>query len=163
MKDRESHLNEDDIIRAVIDQRDLTEEIKGHLLKCPLCQKKKLIIEQELKYLGRMAREFTPLPEKNRVDIFDHPVNKSFPYRLWRYAFVTGFVAVLLIAGIWLYSPVKKIQEYRTGKLIKEMQEDQVFIEDIQRIEEQAFYGFYSDADKDFLEYILPVKEGRDS
>ena len=49
------HLNEDDILQAVIDDDDLSALQQQHLGQCAQCRQRKAQLEQELARLGQLA------------------------------------------------------------------------------------------------------------
>ena len=60
MKNQEIHLNEDQIIRATVDENELTTSEQNHLSKCSRCQKEKQEFEQVLNRMGDMSKELVP-------------------------------------------------------------------------------------------------------
>jgi hypothetical protein len=171
MRSRDIHLNEERLICSVVDQNDLSADEQNHLFTCSVCQGEKQQLEQELTNLGRMAKEFAPLPEKNIIPLLQESLQKPRSSWSWRPVFAAGFVVILLIVGIWMYSPFKRYQEYKIAKLIERMKDDEKLMAEIRSLEEQALSGFYMDisgesyryVDDEFLEFILPLEENHNS
>lgn len=177
MKNKNFHINEDQLIIAVIDQNDLPAAVRLHLSKCPACQEKKRQLDQELGNLGRMAREFAPLPKRKASHILSHILDgiqkTNTGLWSWRPLFAASFAALFLIAGIWMTSPPVKntSQEQMTARIINEMEEDQYFILEIKALEENALPDFYpyvsgeSDRyfDEEFINFVVPVEETNSS
>jgi hypothetical protein len=156
------HLNEDQVIRCVVDENDLPATVRNHLSTCLVCLEKKRQIEQELGALGRMAREFAPLPQRE-VQL---PFHKPRSLWSWRPVFVAGFAAVLLIAGIWWYALVTPSQEKMMSQIMRETKKDEQLMAEIYALEEYAPVDVYSDifAESDvgyfdeFLKFVSPLE-----
>jgi len=76
MKNQDVHLNEDRIIRAIVDENDLTTSEKNHLSNCSVCQKEKQEFEQVLSRMGDMSQDLVPSPR--RKFIFTPQKNRSW-------------------------------------------------------------------------------------
>jgi len=166
MKNQDVHLNEDQIIRAIVDENDLTTSERNHLLKCSLCRKEKQGFEQVLNRLGDMSKELVPSPRRRFI-----PVAKGSRSSFrWQPALVTGFVVVLLMIGIWWTSLFTRFQENGFMQITQKMESDQQFIAEITFIEDYALPDRYLDIignsndddyddyyDDEFLEFVLPL------
>jgi len=169
VKGMDIHLNEDQIIKAVVDQNDLSADERSHLSTCSVCQGKKKQFEQELNNLGRMVKECAPLPERKLIPLYQEPLQKSWGSWFWRPVFVCGVALILLIAGIWFSTPYKSYREYKTAQLIEEIEDDQKFMDAIEVLEEKVLFNFYPDVsgepysyvDDEFLEFIFPLEESQ--
>jgi len=165
MKDRIGHLNEGQIIDAVIDERGLKERQRRHLEMCPLCREEKAALTAELERLGQMAANFTPAPQKRPFI----PARESRPFTFRRMALATGFAAALLVALIWgpAFLSDPRIQEVAEFSGEEEM--DLFLVEDI--LAESALPENYLDMaassqsyfDEEFMELLIPSGEYNDS
>ena len=163
MKSKDMHLNEDQMIRAVVDENDLTTSERNHLSRCSVCQKEKQLFEQTLNRLGDMSKELAPSPRKS----FRPVVRENHSLLRWRPALAAGFVIVLLMIGIWLTSPFTRFQEKGTVQLTQKMENDQQLMVEIMYMEEYALPDCYLDIagkfddddyyDDEFLEFIFPL------
>ncbi len=167
MNSKNLHLNEDQVIRSVVAENDLPATVRNHLSTCLVCQGKKQQIEQELSTLGRMASEFAPLPRRE-VRL---PFYKPRSLWSWRPAFVAGFAAVLLIAGIWWYALVTTSQEKMMSRIMRETKKDEQLMAEIYALEEYAPVDLYPDvsAESDvgyfdeFLRFVSPLEVNQNS
>jgi len=161
------HLNESEIIRAVADHKDLDDETQSHLSLCPVCQKEKEEFEHKLNHLAYMTEKFAPLPRKKLTIPLSSPVRILKPYNpSWNRhpVFVTGMaVTLLLIVSSWI---MINNQGEITAQIIREMDEDQRLITEIQYLEENILpdvytnisgesYGYF---DEEFLDFMVPVE-----
>ncbi len=176
MKNQDVHLNEDKIIRAIVDENDLTTSEQNHLSKCSLCQKEKQEFKQVLIRMGDMSQELVPSARRR----FIPTSQKSRSLFRWQPALVTGFVIVLLMMGIWWSSLFKGLQENGSVQIVQKMESDQQFVAEITLAEDYALpdrylhiigtsneddydnyddYNNYDDDyyDDEFLEFVLPL------
>ena len=162
MNSKNLHLNEDQVIRSVVDENDLPATVRNHLSTCLVCQGKKQQIEQELSTLGRMAREFAPLPRRE-VRL---PFYKPRSLWSWRPVFVAGFAALLLIAGIWWSGVFTTSQEKMMAQIIRETEKDEQLMAEIYALEEYAPVDVYPDVSvesdigyfDEFLGFVSPLE-----
>jgi len=172
MKKDSIHLNESEIIRAVTDQNDLPDDLRRHLSLCSVCQKKKEAFEHKLNHLAYMTEKFAPLPQKKLRLPLPSPVRILKPYNpSWNRhpVFVTGMaVTLLLIVSSWI---MINNQGATTAQIIREMEEDQRLITEIQYLEENILPDVYTNIsgesyeyfDEEFLDFMVPVEENRNS
>ena len=68
---KDQHLNDDQIFCAIVEASDLPDTVRKHLAGCPQCRIEVEQFEEELSTLGKLARHFSPIPEKSvRVQFF---------------------------------------------------------------------------------------------
>jgi len=176
MKNQDAHLNEDKIIRVIVDGNDLTTSERNHLSKCSVCQKEKQEFEQVLIRMGDISEELVSTPQKTFI------LNSQKSRRLfrWQPVLVTGFVIVLFMMGIWWSSLFKGFQENGSVQIVQKMESDQQFVAEITLVEDYALpdrylyiigtsdedaydndddYNDYDDDyyDDEFLDVVLPL------
>jgi hypothetical protein len=160
MKDKTPHLSEDQILLSLVDENDLSDHMKNHLLSCSVCQDKKGVLASDLERLGRMAKDFTPLPRKKPV--LSSPKSHLFGFRLPVYA--AGLAMVLIIAFLWGQAYFTAPSKEMRAQSSSEMKAGLYLIDDI--LEESALPEYYLDIavasysylDDEFLEFIAPVE-----
>ena len=178
MKNQDEHLNEDRIIKAVVDANDLTTTEQNHLSNCSMCQKEKREFEQVLSRMGDISQELVPSPQRR----FIFNPQKSLSWFRWHPALATGFVVLLLIIGIWWSPFSKRFQENESVQIVQEIESDQQFVAEITLVEDYALpdgylyilgtsdeddyydydtYDDYNDYDNyyddEFLESVIPL------
>ncbi len=173
MKPKEFHLNEDQILCSVVDEKDLTVNMQYHLSACPVCHQKKQQFGQELGRLGLMAKAFAPLP-REKVRLLEKPgfFEKFGFYPIKKAAFAAGFAVVLIMAGItWQLGTFTDSQEKMMTHLVWEMEDDQQLMVEIRELEEYELPDFYLDIyggshgyfDEEFLNFVAPLEENQGS
>ncbi len=101
------HLNEQELLKAIVDSADLGQERQAHLAGCPSCLQARATIENRLAHLGRQAQVLAPLPAR----VFRLPDQQpAAASRRFRPAWAMGLMAVVLLAfavggPIWFHSP----------------------------------------------------------
>ena len=161
MKDKSAHLNEDHILLSLVDESDLSEEKRSHLLACLACQEKKMALLFELEHLGEMAKGFTPLPQKRPA----LPFRESRRFIFHRPVFAVGFGVVLVIAGLWSLILFTDSSKQMTPRLSADMEVDLYLTDDI--LGESALPEYYRDIavptssyfDEEFLDFVAPLGE----
>lgn len=165
MKESNMHLNEDQIVLSLVDENDLSEDMKNHLLACPECQEKKTALISELKNLGKMAKGLTPLPKRKPA----LPVRKSRRFGLGLPVVAAGCAAALVIAFLWNTIFFNQPPKQMTARLSTEVEADFYLMDDI--LEESALPDYYLDIavasysyfDDEFLEFVVPLGEDLNS
>ena len=178
MKNQDEHLTEDRLIRAIVDENDLTTTEQNHLSKCSICQKKKQAFEQVLSRMGDISQELVPSPRRR----FIPTSQKSRRLFRWQPALATGLVIVLFMMGIWWSSFFKGFQENGSVQIVQKTETDQQFVAGITLVEDYALpdrylyiigtsdednydnnYDDYNDYDyyyyyyDEFMESVLPL------
>ena len=59
--DYKYHLDQNQIIQAVVDSTDLPVAVRDHLAQCPQCLEDKQSFARELANLGQLAQQYAPL------------------------------------------------------------------------------------------------------
>ncbi len=160
----EPHLAEDDILQAVIDDADLSDLQRMHLAQCSRCRSQKEQLEQELARLGKLAKRYSPAPQK-RITVI--PRKDRSPFFHWGFAFSTAAVAaaVLLMLGTFL---IRSQQQGNVGNLAQNMVEAEILMTEVNLLVENALPPVYLDivgetdlgADEDFLDFLIPITDG---
>lgn len=161
------HLAEEQILQAIVDLSDLSDDQQVHLTTCPVCLAEKDRLDRMLLQIGNMARASAPavvnrpvLPEKHAGFLqgwfFDfHP-------------FVRIAVPALLILIVIMTTLVlKPDSDTHTAFVEKQMIDPEQLLSDIDRLIEnplpqelQTMVSFTGiDPDEDFMEYIVPTTE----
>ncbi len=158
-----SHLGENDILRAVIDDADLSQNLKQHLDECSDCRLQIERLQQELAHLGRLARRYAPEPRR-RVTIATDRVR--WPFFSWKYAFGAAAVAAAVII-VWATVLIQSQQPGSVGNLAQNMVEAEILMIEIDVLVENALPSVYLEIvgetdltpDEEFLEFLIPDTE----
>ena len=138
-----SHLDEKQIIEAVTDERGLDGALRRHLFECPACRAKKEALQGRLARFGQISRGEAPLDfRKPRVSEKSAGVLRP----VWRIrpAFGMGVAFASILA--LLLSPLTLKRDkvlYTQDVLYREMLQDEKFMTEIEKLEENPLSGFY--------------------
>lgn len=165
MKDNSMHLNEDQILVSMIDESDLSEDGKGHLDTCQICQEKKTALISELENLGKTVKDFAPMPHHKPVLLL--PESQYFNLRLP--VFASGIAVFLIIACLVGFTLFTDSSKQITGQFTTEAEVELYLLDDI--LEESVLPEYYLDIavtsnsyfDDEFLEFITPMEEQSNS
>ena len=157
----QNHLNDDMIVRAVIDDKELTGKQRQHLLECRICNKKVAGFKSELQEFGESTRQFVPPLTKN----ITLPSNETSPATYsssWLPTFGAAVMAGLVLFFYFLgmesrypqftplQSPEISLEDESLMQEIFEMVENPLS-EDLYQITGDSG-GF----DEDFFQFVIP-------
>ncbi len=163
--DRNNHLKEELIIRALIDETDLPEAARQHLASCPVCRGKKEKLEQELVMFGRNAKEYSPAP-KRRISLPEKSRRDAVGW-FWNWQAASGMAAVaavILVVISWnaLFRAQPKLPMVATTQELIAAEE---FMTEVDLLVNNALPAVYQDIsgesyseiDEEFIDYIMPA------
>jgi predicted anti-sigma-YlaC factor YlaD len=160
----EPHLEEDDILQAVIDDTDLSVLQQQHLAECSQCRTHKERLEHELARLGQLAERYAPKPQR-RIIVAEQKVR--WPLLNWRIAFSAAAVAAVILI-VWGTILIQNQQQGSIGNLAQDMVEAERLMTQINILVENALPQVYLDIvgetslslDEDFMDFLIPTNEG---
>ena len=161
------HLTEAQILQAIVDLSDLSDDQQVHLTACPVCVAEKDRLDRMLLQVGNMAKASVPSVVSRLV------LPDRYPGFLQRWFFeVRPFVriavpALLVLVIITVALVLKPGQDMHTAFVEEQMIDPEQLLIDIDRLIEnplpqglQSLVSFAEiDSDEDFMEYIVPVIE----
>jgi predicted anti-sigma-YlaC factor YlaD len=165
--DKDVHLDEDQLLWAVVDEAELPRLLQEHLSTCPRCRAAKESFEQDLAQLGQMAQRFAPLPRK-RVSLPVESPRSSIVWSWdWRAYFGVAVTVALVIVIVWWSAPFRTTPGNSGHILVQEMEEAEQLMTDISMLVENALPPVYLDIcgrsdpgfDEEFMQFIVPSTE----
>lgn len=164
---RDLHLDENQLLWAVVEEAELPLPLREHLSACPQCRANKEMIEQDLARMGQMAERFSPSPRR-RVSLPVEKARRSIQWSWgWR-AFMGAAAATALILIITWWSPTTRTTSRdNVNMLALEMQEAEQLMTEVGRLVENALPYMYSDIstesnatlDEEFMQFVIPSVE----
>ncbi len=164
---KNSHIDEEHLLQAIVDETDLPPSVREHLSSCPLCRENMEQIEQDLNNLGQTAKRLAPGTYR-KISL---PVEKSSRiYRWlhdWRISFGTIATAAVVVLVIWLSIPNTTIHEDSLDIMAQVTWDDDVFITEINMLTQNAMPQVYLDIigeyyvgiDDEFIKFVVPDLE----
>jgi hypothetical protein len=157
-----THLEEEQLIRAIVDQSDLPEPVRKHLSACSTCSEKKQDMERELRVLGELGQAYAPSPPRRMI----LPEKEPSYFRLWTWqktmaAAATVVAILVLIVAIWFRIPRIGPEKANLDVYHPATEEERRFIE-ASALEEDPFSPFhqfviggaYPVLDEGFVEFV---------
>ena len=169
--EKNHHLSTDLLLKAIIDEGELSYEMQNHLVDCPRCQKEKKRIERHLDTLSQTAKRLAPAPT-HTIRRPEEKIRTSF----WKglrskpvYAMATAVIFVAI--AVWLPGRFKSDPEPDHVVQVHELQEEEQLMIDIGMVVENALPQAYqnvlsvfeAESEEDFMEFIVPSDESIDS
>jgi hypothetical protein len=162
---KNNHLDDDQLLWAVVDEAELPASLGEHLSSCAQCFARKERLEQKLVRLGQKAEIFVPLPGKKVSLSIDEARSPHWWSWGWRTALAVS-LAMILIA-LWSSNLFIPSPDTVVTRLNQEMLEDERFMAEISLLEENALPSLFEDIsqeghsvfDEEFMEFVVPSTE----
>lgn len=140
---RDLHLDEDVIVRAVVDEEALSRESRDHLAACARCAGEKARMEAALLSLGRAARSFAPKSRLSPSAIVEKAMKPRSSWD-WLGTHKVGIAVAAMLVVISGFA-LDAIQETRIAAVNREMIEDARFMNEIDRLEDETLPTVFLD------------------
>ena len=160
-----THLNKEEIIRAVVDENDLPESLRVHLSRCRLCGTEKEQLADNLSCLGSTAQRLAPQPRKE-VKLFPEKTLKINRFRLsFRLSLLATGMAAALIMTVFMWKTFFPISpEDRYAQWPPESGGAEGLMAEISFLVENPLPPIYLDISgesvpgisEEFLEFVIP-------
>jgi hypothetical protein len=138
-----SHLDEKQIIAAVIDERGLDGALRRHLFECPACRAQKEALQGGLARFGQISRREAPL-DFRKPRISEKSAGVLRPAWRIRPALGMGMAFALILALLLSPLTIKRDKTlYTQDAVYREMVQDEKFMTEIEKLEENPLPGFY--------------------
>ena len=137
-----SHLDEIQIIEAVADEKGLDGALRRHLFECSSCRAQKEALQGRLARFGQISRGEAPLDfRKPRVSEKSAGVLRP----AWGIRPALGLGVALASVIALLLSPLTLTRDklYTQDVVYREMLQDEKFMTEIEKLEENPLSGFY--------------------
>lgn len=163
----EKHLDEKQLIQAVVDENDLPRSVQVHLGDCHQCRFEKESFEQEMAALGQIAERYAPQPQKRIVLPVQEAGGPRRTFLNWRHA-IGAAVAVALVAVVfWGSGTLRNIAGLPTAGSPAELQEARQLMTEVNMLVDNALPPLYleisaeykSDENKEFYQFLIPQIE----
>ena len=137
------HLNEAQMLQAMVDEADLPSTVREHLAGCELCGGEKKRFEGRIARMALMAKQATPTPQrKPSLDRVEPRIVRRLPTG-WRYGLPAGIAlaaTVIIALGTLFTNSTQESTAYLTDR---ETMEDERFMAEVARLEEDSFPALY--------------------
>lgn len=161
------HLEEDRVLRAVIDAHDLTQTEQDHLSGCEHCRHRVARLTGDVHHVGHRAAQYAPEPQR-RIRL---PEEKTvYRTRKWQFGLVPAAVAVCaLLLAFWWTAPEKTFVD-GTGWTISSLEEESISGAEMQVLSDSALPDVFLDIIGDestqfsdeFIDFVVPDPDSND-
>ena len=164
---KENHPDEDQLIRAIVDEAKLPDSLREHLSLCPRCRAGIKKIEQDLNIIGQTARQLAPATHRKISLPVDKPSRIYMWLHDWRIFFGAMTSAVVVVLVIWLSIPSTILYENSLDIMVQISWEDDDFMAEINTLAENVLPQVYLDiieepylrTEDKFIKSVVPSNE----
>ena len=165
--DNEHHLDEQELIQAVVDESDLPQTMQAHLVTCHQCRAGKESFEQELASLGQMAERYAPKPQK-RIELPVQEAKSAFwTFLNWPTAIGAAATVAAVLIVFWGTTIIRNLTEYGTDGVPAELMQAKQLMTEVNMLVDNALPPLYlkisaennPDYDQEFYQFLIPQIE----
>ncbi len=138
------HLDERQIIEAVINERGLDAALRRHLFECSACRAEKSALQAGLDQFGQISREGTP-SDFRKPRISEQWAGVFKPVWKIRPALGIGVAFASILALLLSPLTLKRDRIYTISVVYQEMVQDEKFMTEIEKLEENPLPHFLVD------------------
>ena len=158
------HLNEEQLIQAVVDASDLPASVQAHLTACDQCRAGQESFAQELLNLGQMAERLAPKPQRRIVLPVPKTRRTILSFLHWRNLVAAAATVAAVLIVIWGTNTVRDLSEQRAENRTAEMREAKQLMTEVNMLVDNALPSFYleisgeknADYDEKFYQFLIP-------
>lgn len=164
---KEQHLDEQQLIQAVVDENDLPRSMQAHLVSCHQCRSSKVSFEQELVRLGQLAERYSPPPQRKITIPVHETRSPQGTFLNWRYAIGAAATVAAVLLVFWGTTSLRNLTEFGTAGAPSELMEAKRLMTEVNMLVENALPPLYleitaeykPDYDKEFYQFLIPQIE----
>lgn len=159
------HLDEEQLIRSVVDAADLPESAQVHLAECNQCRAGRNSFELELTKLSRKAEQFAPQPQR-RILLPVQKAGKPLRDLLdWRNLVAAAATVAAVFILVWGTNLVRHPAETGTENLTADMAAAERLMTEVDTLVDNPLPPFYlvlsgenkSGYDDEFYQFLIPT------
>ncbi|CAB1073765.1 hypothetical protein D1AOALGA4SA_1938 [Olavius algarvensis Delta 1 endosymbiont] len=161
------HLDEDQIIQAVVDVNDLPQTVQSHLTACSQCLADKNGFEREMTLLGQKAKQSAPDPRRRIIMPVPKTGNLFANLLDWRNLAAAAATVAAVFIVVWSTNFVRNLSEPARSRLTAEMAEAEILMTEVNTLVDNALPPFYLEIsgeknaayDDEFFQFLIPTIE----
>ena len=161
------HLDEEQLIQAVVDAADLPATVRAHLAECTHCLENKESFAQELSNLGQLAEHYAPKPQRRIILPVPETKHTFWSSLNWRNVVAAAATVAAVFIIVWGTNMVRNLSEHGTQNLTAEMLEAEGLMTEVNTLVDNALPPFYleisgeksPDNVEEFYQFLIPSIE----
>jgi hypothetical protein len=163
------HLDENQLIKAVVDPFDLPKAVQAHLSACSQCRINRQNFERELTNLGQIARLSVPKPQRRIILPVQKSGSRFSSFLDWRSIIVAAATVAAVLMVVWGTNLARNFSEHRTENLTAEMRDAKRLMTEVNSLVDNALPPIYleiadepqPDYDEEFYQFLIPSTEDK--
>lgn len=163
----EQHLDEKQLIQAVVDENDLPRSVQTHLGDCHQCRSEKESFEQEMAALGEIAERYAPQPQKRIVLPVVEAESPRWTFLNWRHAVGAAASVAVVLMVFWVTTTFRNSTGYDPAGGPAELLAARQLMTEVNMLVDNALPPLYleisaeykPDDNKDFYQFLIPQIE----
>ncbi len=158
------HLDEEQLIQAVVDASDLPASVQAHLTACDQCRAGQESFAQGLVNLGQMAERLAPKPQRRIVLPVPKAKRTILSFLDWHNLVAAAATVAAVLVVVWGTNIVRDISEHSAENRTAEMIEAKRLMTEVNMLVDNALPSFYleisgeknADYDEKFYQFLIP-------
>ena len=163
------HLDEHQLIQAVVDAADLPQSVQAHLSECSQCLAGQKDFQRALTKLGQKAEQYAPRPQR-RIVLPVHQSKNPFGNLLnWHNLIAAAATVTAVFILVWGTHIARNFSERRTENLTAEMRNAEKLMTEVNTLVDNPLPPIYleiagekkPDYDEEFYQFLIPTIEDK--
>jgi len=163
------HLDEEQLVQAVVDATDLPHSVQAHLAKCGQCLAGKNSFELEMTKLSRQVERFAPKPQRRILLPVPKTKNPLRNLLDWRNLVAAAATVTAVFILVWGTNMVRNPSVPGAEILAAEMEEAERLMTEVNTLVDNALPAFYlvisgeknAAYEEEFFQFLIPTIEDK--
>jgi hypothetical protein len=163
------HLDEEQLVQAVVDATDLPHSVQAHLAKCGQCLAGKNSFELEMTKLSQQVERFAPKPQRRILLPVQKTKNPLRNLLDWRNLVAAAATVTAVFILVWGTNMVRNPSVPGAEILAAEMEEAERLMTEVNTLVDNALPAFYlvisgeknAAYEEEFFQFLIPTIEDK--
>jgi hypothetical protein len=163
------HLDEEQLVQAVVDATDLPHSVQAHLAKCGQCLAGKNSFEFEMTKLSQQVERFAPKPQRRILLPVQKTKNPLRNLLDWRNLVAAAATVTAVFILVWGTNMVRNPSVPGAEILAAEMEEAERLMTEVNTLVDNALPAFYlvisgeknAAYEEEFFQFLIPTIEDK--
>jgi hypothetical protein len=163
------HLDEEQLVQAVVDATDLPHSVQAHLAECGQCLAGKNSFELEMTKLSQQVERFAPKPQRRILLPVQKTKNPLRNLLDWRNLVAAAATVTAVFILVWGTNMVRNPSVPGAEILAAEMEEAERLMTEVNTLVDNALPAFYlvisgeknAAYEEEFFQFLIPTIEDK--